>query len=203
MMSNETDLAWLAGIVDGEGSFSFGFSCSPSGRLHVRNRVCFAPQLGIAMIDDDAWLKKIEEVYKRHGIKYAIYRESRLNYRGKCLTHINVQRWSNILAISELLLPYLTIKRKHAEEFIAFGPERPRLLGRRWVDDHFERTVNWEGANRLLDLVDNIRAMNGKKQNVVHTREEIIERLKAMEGEQFPSVFATDNPRKRAEVGDR
>ena len=191
-----TDLAYLAGLIDGEGSFSFGFSCSPSCRKYVTGRVVFSPQLNIAMIEGDEWIKKLRGIYDHFDIKNYLWIEHKPNYRGLRLARVHVANWSNIVTVCRLTLPYLTVKKKHAEAFIAFGPERPKLMGREAVGDHFVRKVNWDSANILLDLVDEIRSMNGKKQNVVQTRERITATLKSMDGQSFPSCFFTNNPKK-------
>jgi len=192
------DIGWLAGFIDGEGSFSFGFNCSPSGRKVVHNRVCFVPQLGISNIKGEEWQAKLHRIYEALGVKHAFWEGHNTNYRGKPLVNCSVQRWTNIVKVCEAVEPYLTVKKKHAQAFIAFGPERPKLISRAFnANKKFQRVVDWDTANRLLDLVDLIRGMNGKKQNVRWTRELITQKLRELEGEEFPTTFITNNPRKR------
>ncbi len=197
MKATKTDLSWLAGIVDGEGSYSFQFTKSKSERKFVSSRICFVPQFSLGMIQGKEWEQKLKKIFKKYNIKFGMYSDKRKNYKGKHIVLYTVQRWSNVVKLSKLLYPYLTVKKNHAKLFIDFEGKRPKLIKRAFDGKTFKREIDWKSAYKLINLVEKIRELNGKKQNVKWTKNKIINQLKIAEGESFPAMFVINNPRKR------
>lgn len=195
------DLPWLAGIMDGEGSYSFIFGNPPSGRKFVSGRLNWTPQMIFGLLENEAFQLKVERIFATYGIKFGKYYEpprvGKERHSPRGIWHYTIQRWENIIKLSKLLLPHLTVKRPHAELFLKSYAHRPRLLTRGHDEKGFFRKVEWDNLEKLIELVESVRALNGNKQNVKWTAERIRQVYRNGDGERFYSKFVGDNPRRR------
>jgi len=93
----ELSWEWLAGFVDGEGSFS-----AITRRKVVRGRV-YTYRLGELVIGqkDPEVLYKIDEFLRRHGIRGGVYKR-----RSGLYVYVFQGRWS-FITLAKHLMPYL------------------------------------------------------------------------------------------------
>lgn len=107
---SETVAAYMAGILDGEGSLTIGnYSCSKvTGDKHF--------QVNIAVSSTDSVL--IDWIYDTFGGFRGIYSPKQMSRNGRK----QVYRWQcssdRLLHICEITLPYLLIKKRQAEILI-------------------------------------------------------------------------------------
>ena len=117
------DLAYTAGIVDGEGSIGF---------VRVEQRKRF--QLVVSVTNTNEWLIR----WLKFSFGGSIYVERR---KGKdkdlWFWQVNARK---ALEFLKLILPYLKLKRPQAELGIKFTESRPRYLGRHKTEE--ERAVD-------------------------------------------------------------
>lgn len=103
-------LAWLAGIVDGEGSIMV-IRATFKGRHRYHHRMSIA-NTGLPIID------KARSILDEHEIKYGLYTQDRgkdgLRRRKTYLIHI--MRADSIRKILPLLMPFLTEKLERAQK---------------------------------------------------------------------------------------
>jgi hypothetical protein len=110
----ETDLAWLAGIVDGEGCFSLK---RPIIRQTYQPGKRTSYQLWLVICNTSkSMIDRISKILDAAGVEYPKVRKV---WKGKRATRwqywIHVQKKHALLKITEALLPHLTAKRTEAE----------------------------------------------------------------------------------------
>ena len=98
-------LSWLAGLIDGDGCFSIG--------VKVDNRVHIGKQVRIALKENDDWILK--EIQEKTGIG-KIYYSNKGKPNGVCSWQ--TVSYSDAIRITELLLPYLRLKKEKAKQFL-------------------------------------------------------------------------------------
>ena len=116
-------LAWLAGIVDGEGSIAFH-------KITGRKSIVF----GIKVVNtDQAILGEVEKIYKKYHIFYSRYNRALYNKdysftsRKECF-EIVVRRKNDCALIGGLMLPYLRgDKKKRMKTMLDFIKRHPKL----------------------------------------------------------------------------
>lgn len=108
------DLAWLAGIIEGEGwiSLSIVSSQQPDKKLYP----AFVPTIGVTNTDL-MMIKKIEEIFISLGLKYT--RQVRDKYVGsdgvarKAKIELSVRAKKHIITLSNSILPYMNGEKKN------------------------------------------------------------------------------------------
>lgn len=118
-ISREVDLAWLAGIIDGEGNLQATVQmkkCGPNKAAY------FQPKLRITNTDV-RMIRKVSEIYVAEGIVffYSLNKVSR--YKNKKPTwrdqlEITVSAKIDIERLLRLVMPYLVNKQRYAELFL-------------------------------------------------------------------------------------
>jgi len=130
-ISREVDLAWLAGIIDGEGNLHYPVQSKPSGENKVPNDY-FCPKLRITNTDM-RMIRKVSEIYKQENLTffYAINSVKRYPNRKdtwKNQMEITLGSQASIKKLLLMVLPYLVNKRRMAElliETIEWVQEQP------------------------------------------------------------------------------
>jgi hypothetical protein len=120
-----TRLAWLAGILDGEGCFyvrltNKGKYKSSVGNIETRITV---QATSIRMIE------KIQEIYNEYGISYLRTPPKKLLEHHKFSYIIDVRRRWDVLKLINLVLPFLVVKDIEAiaiKEFLDKFPDDGR-----------------------------------------------------------------------------
>jgi len=116
-MFDEIELAYIAGIVDGEGTFGIMKDIYKM-KKHPNWNPSYAPYFSIGMSD-----KSIVELIQKYfggNIKMECVQKRKDIFR------LRVYYFS-AKAIAEALLPYLRIKKAHAENVISFFVEKIKL----------------------------------------------------------------------------
>lgn len=129
-------LAWLAGIIDGEGWIHVGITNSRTGRfIAYRVRVSNT---------DPAMMNEIMSILDVIGVRYshgAVKQRSVLPHH-KPQTYIDIAGMTRVSAILEHLLPYLVTKRERALLTL-------RLIKHR--RSHIGKHKGYSGHMRLAD----------------------------------------------------
>ena len=101
-MSNATDLAYLAGLIDGEGSFYL--AAQHNGRF-------LRPSLAISMCDNEGllWVHKTFPQFL-----FGLQRK-KLTNGGKHVFRCVITKYDDLLNLLPKLLPFLKVKKEHAK----------------------------------------------------------------------------------------
>ncbi len=124
MTVQDVDLAWLAGIIDGEGCFSIysvtridAVMPSPSANLTITN-------------SNRLLLDRCKKIFDELNIKYLYHDPKNGHQRGRRVMRIRVKNYSSMRKLIELILPFLVGKRDQASvmlEFVSRAGERGKL----------------------------------------------------------------------------
>ena len=140
MIVQQTDLAWLAGIIDGEGCFSIfinnrndAANPSISASLTITNSNCLL-------------LSRCKEILDSLKIKYYYHDPKNGHQQGRRVMRIKVKNYSSLKCLIELLLPYLVGKIDQAKITLEFA----NLAGQRGKLKYEERA----------GLMNNIKKLN-------------------------------------------
>lgn len=110
----EVDLAWLAGIIDGEGNLTAQVRPGPNGKPYFR------PKIRIANTDA-RMIRKVSEVYVREGVVFFYSAHPQRGKDGKVWkTQLNIEIASQGSGrkILEKVIPYLANKKRLAEALL-------------------------------------------------------------------------------------
>lgn len=132
-ISREVDLAWLAGIIDGEGAMSAALKMT-SGRFYLDVKVR-------VYNTDVRMIRKIARIYVENGIKffYNINAKRKAHYKNQLGICIGTKGSS--LRILEAVKPYLANKQEWAQaiiDIIGFVNSLPRA-GATWSNDYADK----------------------------------------------------------------
>lgn len=111
---SETDLAWLAGIVDGEGCFSVKRPIVRQGAHRTGKRTSYQLWLVICNTSEPMMLR-VKSIFDALGVEGA---KPRKVWKGKKATRwqhwLEIARKHELLCVTQALLPHLTAKRDEA-----------------------------------------------------------------------------------------
>src|SRR5438552_14414658 len=129
-------LAWLAGIIDGEGCVRFHTEVSKNHRLAGRSWTFTAYHVDIANTDS-AMLIEIMAIADVLGVKYGYYPRVRFQHPNRKPQHrVSFHSRVSCNAILRAVLPYLVTKRPQAELMLR-ALARRSLTGRHWRHPDF------------------------------------------------------------------
>ena len=116
---SETEKAWLAGFVDGEGTISLNKRERVYSHVYnLSSRISLVPKFQISNTDK----KILLDIQRTLGFgSVTIVRRKRPNVRTGWI--FSSQTRNDILYILELIYPYLKLKKKHAELLILYLKE--------------------------------------------------------------------------------
>lgn len=186
----ETEVAYIAGLIDGEGSITMGKTASPSGDRKLRYRVHLTVAATTSM-ELVSWL-----VSKLGGCDYKVGRPKKKQHRQGYCMKLAEGPAEELLQRS---LPYLVIKKRHAELFLRYreiqaasGPairwRKKDLKALRVVRDWFFqefRTINAKGPKTVeANMPDTI-----SEQEVVKIESELRGNLKRVSGDTAPPAL--------------
>jgi len=123
LIISETDLAWLAGIIDGEGCIGFTTTRTQKGNI------AFQPAIRIGNTDKSLIQKasQIFKAYSKNKVDYGKVTRKTIGKDGcqrKDYFEISLKRMEDVKNLLVDLLPFLTAKRDLAEEFIGYCKHR-------------------------------------------------------------------------------
>lgn len=123
-MKNE-DLAWLAGIIDGEGCFTIYSvkrkdtnNLSPSANITITN-------------SDDLLLHRCKEILEELGVKHYYHDPKNGHQRGRKVMRLRIKNYGSICNLINAVLPYLVSKKEQAAlmlEFASLAGKRGALV---------------------------------------------------------------------------
>ena len=144
-----TDLAYLAGIIDGEGSISFLKDFSKTYREHTKRG--FGWRGGVNVSNTDIFLFKwIKEKFGKYGI-FNSYLDERTGLKRK---HRWTLRANDTRKFLPKVLPYLILKRERAELTL----RALELL----KEHHGGRTSNTKNDKKLNIIYLKMKKLNQK-----------------------------------------
>jgi hypothetical protein len=124
MAVHDVDLAWLAGVIDGEGCFSIyggsrkdAVTPSPAAYLSITN-------------SNSLLLKRCVEIFDELNIKYLYNDPKNGHQQGRKVMRIRVKNYSSLRRLIELILPFLIGKADQARvmlEFVTLAGQRGKL----------------------------------------------------------------------------
>lgn len=163
-MISKTDIAWLAGFLDGDGCFTIQIYKSTSADASVK----INPYITIKQIvrDDNSWFEKVKNIYNKLGITYSHRIGDGKNYR---YYDVSVRSEKSAKKLIKLILPHLTVKKRIAELILnEFPPSRKTNYAGHNYDPKTGRfigggntyTVNWNNVNAAASFVDKLRHLN-------------------------------------------
>lgn len=150
-MTTEVQLAWLAGIIDGEGSISA--SVTPSYRGGGRIRIC--PFVTINNTD----LGIIEaccSILDGLGIKYCLRARTRSTnlMASKTCFDIRMNQFKKLQILLPLLIPHLkSVKREYAEKILKFALIRQGRGFPRNEEGHIQGKPYSQDEIKLIDSI--------------------------------------------------
>lgn len=130
-ISREVNLAWLAGIIDGEGNLDFSVQTKKSGKSgNTNNYLC--PKVRITNTDI-RMIRKVSEIYVNENIVFFYALNSVKRYKNRKDTwknqlEITTASHGSVKKLLSLVLPYLVNKRDLAQmmiETITWVQEQP------------------------------------------------------------------------------
>lgn len=114
-MTQETDLAWLAGIIDGEGSVQI----TKCKRNYKTGSSWFVYTFRIHIYNtDNLIIKKASEILQNNSISFRIYIKKDFKitqWNKKTYYYIQIQRKQDLKNILEKIIPYLIKYEKKAK----------------------------------------------------------------------------------------
>jgi len=142
MITNPREAAWLAGLIDGEGSIGLGWVTTnrKKGKKHLR------PGIQIAM----SHLGCMDEVARLTDQKVYVYKPYKESYRDQ--GNIFIGGMKKILKILVAVYPYLHCKKKQAELLILYIGSRLRFRDRSWE--------YWGYTDYELEIYEELRKLN-------------------------------------------
>lgn len=151
MQIQNIKIAWLAGIVDGEGSI--GMKRTRDKRVG-RSPLMYSPLIQITNCDFDL-LNETENILDLLKIKYNHWKriDSR-NSKWKDSGNVSINSYENCIKFLEILIPFLISKKKHAKILLSFCKMRIKI-NHRGQGGKFQKTYNgkeiiyWEKLHKL------------------------------------------------------
>ncbi len=111
---SEADLAWLAGIVDGEGCFSVKRPITRQGAHRTGQRTSY--QLWLVICNtSEPMMKRVRRIYDALGVTGAKPRKVWKGDRATRWQHwLEIAKKHELLCVTQAILPHLTAKRDEA-----------------------------------------------------------------------------------------
>ena len=195
MKLSQTDLAWLAGIVDGEGCFSIKRPIVRQSGRRQGSRTSY--QVWLVLCNTSRpMMERVRSIMSAAGLRPQRLRKV---WKGKKATRwqywLDLTRKHDLLRMTELLLPHLTAKRVEAEVVAWFL--RRSCKARCYSATHLDRAVleslslvKRNGGEAPAELEDLLREVIPNQ--AVEGSDAVSEG--ATEGVETRSVSPNDNP---------
>ena len=149
-------IAWLAGIIDGEGSIGINFIVQGGGSFR------FAVKIGAT---DPAMIAEAAAIADICGIKYFLTQYQKVRATERMCYGIVFTGMDRVEALLRAIFPYLITKRAHAELALRAlaHRRRSRTPGGRWFPRGRDR--------EFVDFVKQMRELNRRGRRGTHTDE--------------------------------
>lgn len=157
MNLSDTEKAYIAGIIDGEGSLSIG-----NMRSNVRKRIAnFKPVIRVAVTNPDLPLYLKEKI----GGGITIVEHKTVNLKTQYAWYISGKK--NIVVLLQLLMPYLIIKKKQAQLFLEYFKTTYNYERRNLITGQFN-PIPKSVIKRRLEISNLIKCTNRGGQDAAH-----------------------------------
>lgn len=146
----EWEKAWLACAIDGEGTVSF---------LHNTNQNAIPVKGSFPFIqisnNNYAFIARAVELLRSTGAKVGVYSYIHRNRQNEKRTfQIRVYHKDHVEKVLKVILPYLIIKREHAENVLAFIVLRRSKIARKGI----ESPMRFDAEE--FALINRVRSLN-------------------------------------------
>lgn len=146
MQVKETQLAWLAGIIDGEGCIG----AFRKTRKHRSGNTTMLPVPYVTIVNSShSLMVEVESILKALGVSAYGFHESR-NGTNRLMKRFAIKNLESILTLLDAVIPYLVAKRVQAEvmrEFLKICGGRTSNVEERMP--YFYRLQELKQADRL------------------------------------------------------
>ena len=142
-ISREVDLAWLAGIIDGEGNIQLSMKENANGSSYLDTKVRIYNT-------DVRMMQKVAKIYVNENIVfcYTIGNNNRKNPRWKRQMGIQVASHGSTSKLLNLVLPYLVNKKRLAEIMVEAIKHRKSL-----PYNGSRKRLNYEKDPKIIDAM--------------------------------------------------
>lgn len=138
----DTQLAWLAGIIDGEGTITVGF-------LNTRETRQYAPSVTVVNTNP-VMIATILAIYDQLGVGSHVMERDRTKSLGKrSIWNVTVQRMGGIEKLLTVLAPFMVAKRAQAELLLRFVRSR---IPKKNSGSNRDRTYTQEELDMCLEI---------------------------------------------------
>jgi intein/homing endonuclease len=122
---NDLEVAWLAGLYDGEGCLTLEkHTAKGQHRQDYRNiNVRYNPHIGIGMTSREG-IERAVEILQAHGIGVNVFHRKMAPKQWKPTTYVRVLGMKRARKWLDLLEQYLVVKKPQAETLRAFIAQR-------------------------------------------------------------------------------
>lgn len=150
MVSN-TDIAWLAGMIESEGSISF------QTYLRKNGNICIVPFVRMTNTDVKI-IKEFLRICEGINVKATDYMRVNLNkniFSNKDCCNIRIEKMERVVNLINLIVPYMkSFKKKNASVVLSFIESRQKNLLNR---DNLGRIIRSRYSKNEVELVASIR----------------------------------------------
>ena len=159
MVVSSTDLAWAAGIIDGEGTVRLNHGLRNTNRTEIFTPIIAVNNTDIRMV------VKLKEMFGGSihvsGGKYPYQYKGAI--RRRKVTHMWTVCADAALATAESLKPYLVCKKEQAEKLLLFYKmkrQRGGKMNAHGIVDPALKTANDEKLKHQRKLFEELKAMH-------------------------------------------
>ncbi|KKN04769.1 hypothetical protein LCGC14_1093980, partial [marine sediment metagenome] len=151
-MTNE-EAAYIAGIIDGEGTISIHLKTIVSHRKHYHAWEYYTS----LTLTDEGFLKTIKDIVNQGK---SFVRDNPRNLKGRASPSFRI-KWSGsrCIALLKEIRPYLRLKSKHADIILSFAESQEQAQSQRSGQGH--RYPDWI-HNLARDIEREIRKLNAR-----------------------------------------
>lgn len=126
------DLAWLAGFIDGEGSFSLVYRFKNGSKTYPNGKYYSGVEcsLRLAVTDFSSMYKSKQILSWVFDREYPLSVTTRQTIRNKDVFYLSINGMQKLEVLLPMLIPYLQGKRKEAELMLEYFAVRKTMTGR-------------------------------------------------------------------------
>jgi hypothetical protein len=147
----ETDLAYLAGILDGEGCIHLSFRAGKTEGKGNFNRRVQITNTSAVLVDF------VTEFLTTQEIPFYVQWNRHVGKNHRPYATIMLSKLEGIKKFLSALLPYLRIKKRQAELMLEFVDSRLQTF-----ETAQRNSIKWSFTQRELDIAKAMRTLNGK-----------------------------------------
>jgi hypothetical protein len=146
-------LAYIAGIVDGEGSIMIQRQCSESFMAQRAERGCFHPHYAVGVRIGMCERVALDLIVDELGIGKVM--EEKPYHHKRPMFRWMIRAKEDVVKFLQLILPYLRVKKKQAELAIKFMEEWVSFNGIRLTPEILaQREAAWAEMRKLNGVID-------------------------------------------------